>query len=437
MKTNTKRKPTIFTHEGAPAVEINAEAALRRSVMACLLWEKSFYESGEDIATRIATLIPQVDPVACFNIAIEAKDVMKLRHVPLYMAIEMLTHPKHKAYVAHLLEHIIQRADELTEVFAMYWKDGKKPVAHQLRKGVARAFHKFNAYHLAKYNRDGAVKLRDALFLSHAKPKDDEEQLLWERLIKGELTTPDTWEVALSAATDKKAAWERLLSERKLGGMALLKNLRNILAAGCSHTLLRNVIKEIKSDRLLPFQFVTAARYAPAMEPELEQVMIDCLEGEAKLPGHTVLLVDVSGSMNGTLSSKGETTRMDAAAGLAILLREICETVSVFTFSDKIVRIPSRRGFALKDLVITSQPHSGTELDQAIKVLNLTPDTNTADRLIVITDEQAASKIPDPVHKKAYMVNVSCEQHGVGYKRWTHIDGWSEGIIKYIRELEK
>ena len=36
----------LRTHEGAPAVEISAEAQLRRSVLACLLWENQFYEDG-------------------------------------------------------------------------------------------------------------------------------------------------------------------------------------------------------------------------------------------------------------------------------------------------------------------------------------------------------------------------------------------------------
>ena len=32
------------THEGAPAREIPAEQQLRRSVLACMLWEDQFYE---------------------------------------------------------------------------------------------------------------------------------------------------------------------------------------------------------------------------------------------------------------------------------------------------------------------------------------------------------------------------------------------------------
>lgn len=57
MKINNK--PRITTHTGAPAKHITVEQELRRSLMSCLLWEKSFYESGEDIAARISRLADQ------------------------------------------------------------------------------------------------------------------------------------------------------------------------------------------------------------------------------------------------------------------------------------------------------------------------------------------------------------------------------------------
>ena len=75
------------------------------------------------------------------------------------------------------------------------------------------------------------MKLRDVLFLSHAKPRDEAQAALWKRLIAGELVAPDTWEVALSSGADKREAWERLLTERKLGALALLRNLRNMQEA--------------------------------------------------------------------------------------------------------------------------------------------------------------------------------------------------------------
>jgi 60 kDa SS-A/Ro ribonucleoprotein len=37
---------------------------------------------------------------------------------------------------------------------------------------------------------------------------------------------------------------------------------------------------------------------------------------------------------------------------------------------------------------------------------------------------------------KGYMINVAGYRNGVGYGKWTHIDGWSDSVIEYIRELE-
>ena len=122
--------------------------------------------------------------------------------------------------------------------------------------------------------------------------------------------------------------------------------------------------------------------------------------------------------------------RTDAAYGLAILLRETAEELSVYSFSDRFVRVPSRRGFALRDAIDVSQPHGSTYLGRALETMR-----ESYDRLIVITDEQSHDAVPRPTGK-AYMINVASYRNGVGYGEWTHIDGWSESVIGYIRELE-
>src|SRR5499427_7808605 len=205
------------THEGAPARNISTELQLRRSVMACLLWESQFYEDGVEIAGRIAELVPKVAAEKVAALAVEAREKMQLRHAPLLLVREMARHASQRKLVAETLEQVIQRADELAEFVAIYWKDGRVPLSAQVKKGLAAAFGKFDEYALAKYNRDGQVKLRDVLFLTHAKPVDEKQAALWKRLVDGELATPDTWEVALSGGGDKREQWERLLRERKLG----------------------------------------------------------------------------------------------------------------------------------------------------------------------------------------------------------------------------
>jgi len=165
--------------------------------------------------------------------------------------------------------------------------------------------------------------------------------------------------------------------------------------------------------------------------------MLKGIAGLEKLAGSTGLVVDVSGSMNYKLSKKGETTRMDAAGGLAILLREKAEDFAIATFSDACVELPPRRGFALRDSIVGSQAHSGTYLKRALTQLHEKPEWKGLDRLIVITDEQSHDGILPAWTPRAYVVNVAPYQHGVSYGNgWTHIDGWSERIVDYIAAVE-
>src|SRR5215813_12905414 len=282
------------THEGAPARNISPELQLRRSVLACLLWESQFYEDGVEIAGRIAELVPKVAAEKVAAIAVEARAQMKLRHAPLLLVREMARHKTHRASVSETLARVIQRADELAEFVAIYWKDGRVPLSGQVKKGLAAAFPKFDEYQLAKYDRGGPIKLRDVLFLCHAKPRDEAQAAVWKNLISGTLTTPDTWEVALSSGADKHEAWERLLREQKLGALALLRNLRNMREAGVDEELMIAALREMKTDRVLPFRFIAAARYVPTHEPELEQAMFRSLKHVSRLPGKTALIVDTS-----------------------------------------------------------------------------------------------------------------------------------------------
>jgi hypothetical protein len=429
--------------------------------MSCLLWEQTFYESGQSVVDRIKTLIPQVRTEFAAACAFHARTEMKLRHVPLLIVREMARSPAHKHVVADLLRDVIQRADELSEFVSIYWQEGKCPLSAQVKKGLAAAFRKFSEYDLAKYNRDKGVKLRDVLFLCHSKPVDgqghnkhgrkalkdglsppyqlNEHEELYRKLVDGELATPDTWETQLSAGADKKLTFERLMVERKLGALAFLRNLRNMQQAGVSEAQILTYGAVCKVDRVLPFRFLAAARYAPTLEPMLEEMMFRCLDsggsGE-KLPGRTVVLVDVSGSMDQPLSEKSDMLRVDAAYGVAILARELCKDIAVYTFSGGLVQVPPRRGFALRDVMEQSQDHLSTHLREALEQINA---HDNYDRIIVITDEQSSDGIVgSKAGTKAYCINVGTFKNGVGYgTQWTHIDGWSEAVLTYIKEIEK
>jgi 60 kDa SS-A/Ro ribonucleoprotein len=433
MRTNVLAPPPK-NNEGVTAFRINAEQELRRSVMACMLWEDSFYEAGVAIADRIADLVRQVNPDKVAAIAVEARERMKLRHAPLWLCVALA---KRHELKAETLATVIQRADEMAEFLSLYSisRDETKKLnrlSHQVKKGLALAFAKFNEYALAKYDRQGAIKLRDVLRLVHPKPKDAEQSALWKRVNEGTLATPDTWEVELSASKDKKASWQRLLAEKKLFALALLRNLRNMNQAGVDKATVASALSEIKTDRVLPFRFIAAARAVPSWEDIIEPVMLRSMEGAAKLRGKTVLLIDTSPSMAVRISAKSDLSRMDAGFGLAVLLRELCEDVEIWSFSQECRQVPSRRGFALADAIRSAVPSNGTFLGKA-----LTAVSGRYDRLIVITDEESQDPVGPPDTKsKAYMVNVATSKNGVGYGAWTHVDGWSEAIVDYIRASE-
>jgi hypothetical protein len=422
---------------------------LRRSVLACLLWESQFYEDGVEIAGRVGELVPKVAAEKVAAVAIEAREQMNLRHAPLLLVREMARHKTHRAPISETLARVIQRADELAEFIALYWKDGRVPLSGQVKKGLAAAFPKFDEYQLAKYDRGGPIKLRDVLFLCHAKPRDEAQAAVWKRLIWGRLTTPDTWEVALSGDANKREAWERLLREQKLGALALLRNLRNMRETGVSEKLVINALREMKADRVLAFRFIAAARYAPQHEPELERAMFRSLKNQTPLPGTTALIVDTSPSMwMARLSRNGDMDRFEAAAGLAILLRETAERVNVYAFNEKAYEVPPRRGFSLRD-VLAATRNNWSRGGLAVAAAN----RDGYDRIIVITDGQwhysdtrtvhgygegdPQTVAPAPLTKQAYMINVASYKNGVGYGKWMNIDGWSDSVIEYIRALEK
>ena len=423
------RLARITTHEGAPAARIDPLAQLERSVMSCLLWESEFYEGGQTIGQRIADLVKDVPAEDVARVAVQAKEDMRLRHVPLLLARELMRTKEGRAQAKGLFLRVILRPDDITEFLSIYWKDNKdEPLAKQIKRGLGDSFRKFDEYQLAKYNGgQKAVKLRDAMRITRPKPASLEQAELWRKLVKGELATPDTWEVELSKGGDKKASWSRLLAEGKLGGLAMLRNVRNMTKAGVADEEIRGGLRNLKAGRLFPINFIASARHNPQFEPELEAKFFESFAGREKLDGKTVILVDVSGSMDSALSAKSEMKRMDVACSLAMIGREMFRDLRVFTFSNSLVEVPGRRGFALRDAITGSQPHGGTELGKAVGSLP------ARDRLIVITDEQSHDPVPQ---MKGYLINVASARNGVGYGQWLHIDGWSDKVLDYIVKYE-
>jgi hypothetical protein len=472
-KSNVRQRSAgIFTHEGAPAhrASLQPDNALRRAVLSCFLWEKEFYEDGEEIAQRIYRLAKERPATEVAALAREARGVFKLRHAPLVLLAALLETGKGSSIVSDAVADVIRRADEPGELLAIAMrltgKSWKQVRTHQLWKGLRRALTRFDAYELAKYRANGDFRLRDLVFMTHPNPEmrqngaEDIHRLVnkthFPQYTKSAhaavsplngvlgyasefkpLEPADTWEVALSGGADKKEAFTRLLQEEKLGYLALLRNLRNMVQAGVEHDLIARALLARKgAHKVFPFRFIAAARAVPQLEPIIDLALQAQINEMAQFERETWLLVDVSLSMTEPLSEKSDLRRMDAAAALAAIWPG---PKRMWTFSgnpgySSLVEVAPRSGMAGVDAIINSQAPQNTYLRQALRDL----DPPMSRRLVVITDEESHDLVPQPAQGSlAYMINVASSKHGVGYGLWSHVDGFSENVIAWIREHER
>lgn len=431
---NTKSKLSTMKEKCLSPVDM-----LKRTCMCCLLWEDTFYEDGVSVTDRIKANMAKVSREEAVEVLHEAKDVNKLRHLPLFLLICMAeNHMLRKEDVCST----ITRVDDMSELLALYWRDGKKPLPAQMVKGLKMSFSKFDEYQLAKYKGDSKeIKLRDVLRIVRPKPENEEQSALWKRAVSGTLATPDTWEVELSKSKDKKSSWTRLLSENRLGSLALLRNIRNMKAAGVEASLVRNAIAKANVSRILPFQILASARMNPDYEDALEPKLFESIKEFDRIPGNTLILVDTSYSMSAKLSEKSDMNRCDAAGAVAAIFREVCKNVAVYKFDNSPHLIPSRRGFALIDQFT---PNGGTNVYGSVREsVNVEIKKGfMPDRIVVFTDEQDNCYNINNVAVFAphgYIVNVGTYEKGVLYQsasKWVHISGWSDGVVKFITEME-
>ena len=268
-------------HEGALAWRMTPEWELYSTVVTTMGVEDKFYESGEERVRRIADLVRKVEPEFVAQLAVYTREEMHLRSVPLLLLVELDCCHQGDTLVSKAVGRTIQRADEITELLMCYlWRTGKPDLSglsNQLRKGLAEAFNKFDEYQFAKYNRKNReVTLRDALALVHPKPKDDRQADIFRKIKSDTLETPVTWETELSAVGQrhfeseeekeeaKREVWQKLVQGHRLGYMATLRNLRNMLKLGMDEETMQMVCnyisnpEAVRKSKQLPFRFLSA-----------------------------------------------------------------------------------------------------------------------------------------------------------------------------------
>ncbi len=426
MKFNfsLKNKNCTTNYEGAKAYVLTPQLELYTAVVTAAFSDK-FYESADTRLERIKELMAKNDAQFVAKLAVYAREQMNLRSVPLVLTVELAKQHKGDGLVAALAERVVQRADEIAELLSYYALANERKnvkqlnrLSKQLQKGLAAAFNKFDEYQFAKYNRDANVKLKDALFLVHPKAKDEAQQALFDKIVKDELQVPYTWEVELSALGQQKfesdaakqlavrAKWEELIMSNKLGYMALMRNLRNILQAEVSNDALDKVCSYIGNEyavaksKQLPFRFLSAYRELKELKDGRAHKVLEALEqavmfSAANIKGFdantkVVIAADVSGSMQKAISARSKIQNFDIGLMLAMLLQSRCSNVITGMFGDKwkVINVPRNNILSNVQEFYSREGEVGYSTNGYLVIEDLLQRKMVIDKVMMFTDCQ-------------------------------------------------
>jgi len=512
MKFNllSRTKKPLTNYEGAKAFVMSTEMELYTTVVTWSL-NDSFYEKDEDRLIRLRTLIAKCKPEFVGKLAVYARTKMHMRSAPLVLVTELAKLHSGDNLVARVTDGVIGRADEITELLACYdllnERQGPKRLnrlSKQMQKGLQAAFNKFDEYQFAKYNRQTAVKLRDALFLVHPKAKDDAQQVLFNKIADDTLQTPYTWETELSAlgqvsfdSEEAKAEafrdkWEDLIESGKLGYMAMLRNLRNMIEAGVSYQHIEKVCETLASAeqvakaKQFPFRYLAAYRELLNIDkanvvklPRKMGIMLfgrsgytgellDALEkavqaSAANIKGfdantRVLLACDVSGSMQKPVSAKSKVLLYDIGLMLAMLLQSRRKNVQVGMFGNiwKTITVPRKNILGNVQEFYKREGEVGYATNGYLVVKDLLDRGVKMDKVMLFTDCQLwNSKLAGGDHIHALWLRYKAEVapaaklylfdlQGYGQAPLQLLQndvyllaGWSDKIFEVLDALEK
>lgn len=461
MRINTTQNPRVAGGKGALSATYTKEQLLRRAVVSTLLGENVAYQDGTSVMYDIQHLVAQVHPRYAAQLAQEAADVFQLRSVPLWIIASMATaSPKHRAYVAETIQSVVRRPDQLTELLAMYWKQngGRVPIANQLKKGIAEAFTQFDAYQLAKYARrkNRSVSLRDVMYLTHPKPKNDEQARVWIGVAEQTLRNTATWESQLSAKKrDPASVFLTLMETNRLPALAALRNIRLMRYSGIDEETIAAYLRTIRLDHLPIHQYYLAAIIAQQhkwriIESTLLDRIVDVIP-KVRFAGNTILIQDASGSMTSNLSRYGLLKRMDIATLLSWAIAKRCDSVEHYLTAGIIGAKTQRTMLTPMSNLLNFKNHvydvsvtlgyNGIFTRQAIEQVRQMTSFRTVDRIIVITDSQdvdTSKQKPEPFGLRNYILDIGGHTLGVGYTDvWSaEVTGFSPHVIYFLYEID-
>lgn len=462
--TMPKAKTLTENLAGGQAYSQSNELALVSLLLTSFVNDQ-FYRNSQTTLDELRTLVSKVkDKEFVAKAAIFARDRFGMRSITHALAGELTSQLNGAEWGKNFYDKVVVRVDDMTEILSYYLayktsKDSPK-FPNSLKKGFAKAFDKFDGYQLAKYKSENKdVKLVDLVNIVHPVPTVRNSAAL-EALVKGELKSTETWESKLSKAGQiaeseedlaqlKADAWDELISTRKIGYFALLRNLRNIITqspksvkAACE--LLVDE-KMIKNSRVLPFRFSTAYEEISNLgsSKEVRDVLVAINQAldisvcnVPKFDGETLVVMDVSGSMSGKPS--------EIASLFGAILAKV-NNCDVMTFSTN----AQYKQYNPMNSVLTIRGSfrysgGGTNFRSIFEKAN-----KKYDRVIILSDMQGWIGYESPTHqfaeyKKRHNANpfvYSWDLAGYGTLQFPEqnvfaLAGFSEKVFDIIKMME-
>lgn len=457
----------ITNHCDAVAYKMQDKEKLMTMVLTSFFGEDKFYgDNSAEMVELAKSLIQKGQAQFVSNLAIYARKEMHLRSVSHVLGAILANEEKGKPFVKATLRKIIERVDDITEILSYYLSTYGKPIPNSLKKALAEAMNGFNEYQFAKYaGNNKSVKVRDVLRLVHPVAQDSEHSEIFKSIIDGTLKTPYTWETELSTKGNNTETWEQLIDSGKVGYMATLRNLNNILNARPSniekvYDLLSNEENVLKSKQL-PFRFLSA--YTAIKDNEfctsrildtLETAIKHSVKNLEKIKGRTLIAIDVSGSMCNTLSRRSDTQCADISRLIGAMANYLCEESLVLKFDDQLYSctMPTSNGIISNALAI-SVDGGGTNI--ALPLNYILEHNLEFDRMILLSDNEINSQFAGRGWKALCQSLVAKYRKEINKNFWVHaidllgygtqqfagektniIAGWSEGILGFINIVE-
>lgn len=460
-KFNAAQTNKTVNKSGHTAYKMPDKEKLVTQVLTSFFNESKFYgdnsaEMQETIKRVIAT-----DAEFVAKLAVFARREFNMRSVAHILTAYLAHEIEGKKYVKETVKAISLRGDDVTELMACYINlFGKRPIPNALRKGIAEVMQGFDEYTLAKYKGEGrAIKMRDLLCLCRPTPKTKEQSEMWKRLLENKLETPYTWETELSTKGNSQKVWEELIDSKKVGYMALLRNLRNILNANPSN--INKVLEYIENpeavrkSKQLPFRYLSAYKElidigGSRVFDALENAVEASIENMPKLKGTTVIAVDNSGSMNDPVSEKSKVRCYEIAMLLGLMANKICENSIFFVFNNTIKRYAVSHRNGILETTIHSNCGGGTSMQ--LPFVEMLDKHIHADRVIILSDNECnggywntpVQSYADEYRRKSgediWVHAIDLQGYGTQqfYGAKTNvIAGWSEKVFDFIKLAEQ